>query len=226
MLFRSTGEISVVSDAQPKDLRRARDWIAAHSIVYKLLQQNSAMRKLASAIIPGNRISPVPMDMSMRDPEEYPWLKAAWRKHEANLLEFKAYADSLGASLIFVIIPEMQQIYGRFEPGNKTEGGYYNTRLRGLFESNGIKYLDLLPAFRKYAGEHPEDRLFWEKDRHTSLSGNKVIAREICEYLKKALPRSDRQPAERQSVRYEREDQDQQNAREDNAPHPERVGVI
>lgn len=174
-----TGELAAVADSRPRDVRSVRTWLDEHSIIYKLLKRNAAARKLASLAFPGARISPVPADISMRDPKEFPWLEKAWKKHEDGLLEFKSYADSIGARLLFVIIPQMQQVYGPFPPGVNDGRGYYNLRLSALFESRGIEYLDLLPAFRAHAERNPGARLYWKEDHHINPAGNRLAAEEI-----------------------------------------------
>ena len=166
-----TGEIAVVRRAVKKDLRTVRTFLDDHSGIYRLLKRNAAIRKMA-AMITGLKIPPVSAGMAMRDPEDFPWLKKAWARHEKNLLGFKTYAESIDARLLIVIIPEMHQV--RAGDGE----GYYNTRLREFFGRNGMEYLDLLPAFRQ-----ADAPLYWSKDHHTNVAGNELIANEVYKYL-------------------------------------------
>jgi hypothetical protein len=131
----------------------------------------------------------------MQSPEKYPWLKEAWDTHLSDIKEFADYAKSIKAGLLFVVIPDKEQVYDFLRSKNSDiDYELPNGILKDFFVKNNIQYLDLLPAFKMFADQNPrkhldsENDLYYRNDGHWSIKGNRLAGLLISEYiLKNAL---------------------------------------
>jgi len=118
-----------------------------------------------------------------------PWVAQKWVKHEKNLTAFKELAAAQGAELLVVLIPTNTQVYPFLTGGRQIDLERPNRILGGFLQKEQIRYLDLLPSFRKYADETPRKRLdskkdlYWRSNSHFSIKGERLagllVSREI-----------------------------------------------
>jgi hypothetical protein len=88
-----------------------------------------------------------------------------------------------------VLIPTNTQVYPFLTGGRQIDLERPNRILGGFLQKEQIRYLDLLPSFRKYADETPRKRLdskkdlYWRSNSHFSIKGERLagllVSREI-----------------------------------------------
>ena len=120
-----------------------------------------------------------------------PWVAQEWVKHEKNLTAFKELAAAQGAELLVVLIPTNTQVYPFLSGGRQIDLERPNRILSDFLQREQIRYLDLLPSFRKYADETPRKRLnskkdlYWRSNSHFSIKGERLagllVSREILQ---------------------------------------------
>jgi len=116
----------------------------------------------------------------------------AWVKHEENLKAFQELAAAQGAELLVVLIPTNTQVYPFLTGGRQIDLERPDRILGEFFRREQIRYLDLLPLFRKYADQTPrrylssEKDLYWRANSHWSIKGEHLagllVSREILEH--------------------------------------------
>ncbi|MDI6801168.1 MAG: hypothetical protein QMD01_03790 [Thermodesulfovibrionales bacterium] len=126
----------------------------------------------------------------MQSPEKYPWLKEAWDTHLSDIKEFADYAKSIKARLLFVVIPDKEQVYDFLKSKNPDiDYELPNKILKDFFVKNGIEYLDLMPYFKKIADQSPrkylnsENDLYYRNDGHWNIKGNHMAGLLISKYI-------------------------------------------
>ncbi|MGB9294480.1 MAG: hypothetical protein WCB64_14310, partial [Desulfobaccales bacterium] len=96
-----------------------------------------------------------------------------------------------GAQLLIVIIPTKEQVYP-FLFDWKSAGldrERPNKKLTTFFNRTGIKYIDLLPLFGKYADQRPRKflspskDLYWRYDGHWNIKGNDLAGLLVAKYI-------------------------------------------
>lgn len=138
-----------------------------------------------------------PSQFSYTDPLNFmafsdtPQVQAAWAKHQENLKAFKELAAAQGAELLIVLIPANIQVYPFFTGSRKIDLERPQRILGDFFRREGIRCLDLLPWFRKYADQSPrrhlssQKDLYWRANSHWSIKGERLasllVARAILE---------------------------------------------
>jgi hypothetical protein len=110
--------------------------------------------------------------------------EAVFKRVESLLAAMHRLADANGIPIYFMVIPENAQMsadayrgVGDIEKPQK--------QLAAFFESDGIKYLDLLPALREKAAGRP---LYFPHDGHWNALGNELAAGQLAEFLSKRWP--------------------------------------
>ncbi len=98
-----------------------------------------------------------------------------YERNREGLYAFKAYADSIGSDLVFVLVPPLSNI------GNVA----YFESLKNMLEGEGIDYVDLSGPFAEYKGA--TEPLYWYDDMHLSIAGNALAAHEIVAHLQAGL---------------------------------------
>lgn len=166
-------------------IQHVKAWLAANSMVYRLLKQVGIFRAL------GKKAGIVFGDFYVYafPPEKFPWLTNAWSAHLGNLKETKGFADSIGAKLLVVLIPNREQVYEFLRPNIKdADWGLANRKLKDFLEKEGINFLDLTASFVKYADHTPRkflnsNDLYWKYDGHWNIKGYKLAGLLVGKYI-------------------------------------------
>lgn len=101
------------------------------------------------------------------------------------LLSFKKLADENKKDHLVLILPSAGQIYSKGDDNFYVEK--INEVLKDYFQSQKIKYVDLLPEFKNYYKLKPKTPLYLPIDGHPSKNGHLVISERVVDYLKKLL---------------------------------------
>jgi hypothetical protein len=170
---------------------RLKRWLRFHSILYNMIAEIRALRRITGrllAVEESNNDKDIPLFYQI---EKYEWLKEAWNKHLDNLNEIKKISNKIGAKLLIVLIPPVEQTYGFLRAAyvKKYDLDILNKKLKTFFDANGIDYLDLTPYFKEYANKitrnHPEKNLYLQYDNHLNRTGNKFTALLIVNHILK-----------------------------------------
>jgi hypothetical protein len=120
---------------------------------------------------------------------EEPRVQAIWTKHLENLKAFKELAAAQGSELLVVLIPTNIQVYPCLTGGHKIDLERPNRILDDFLQKEQIKYLDLLPLFRKYADQTPrkllssDKDLYWRYNSHWSRKGEHLAGLLVSRYI-------------------------------------------
>jgi hypothetical protein len=160
---------------------RAKDLLAAHSILYDLLRNSEALRQVASRLGFAEPPPPLAEIEAYQAVAEFPWLEQAWEEHLENLRQLNSAVEALGATMLVVIFPEARQVYDSLRPqGGNLQWEYPNQRLTEFFQREQIAFVDLLPEFRRYAHRigssmaNADESLYWAHDGHPNVRGNRL----------------------------------------------------
>ncbi len=146
-------------------------FLGQHLISFNLI--NDALTQ----IFPPKASYADPLHFLAFSPAQEPWIEQAWAKHKGNLRAFKELAQATGAELLVVLIPANTQVYPFLTGGRQIDLERPNRILGEFFKQEGIRCLDLLPLFRKYADQNPrpflssDKDLYWRDNSHFSIKG-------------------------------------------------------
>jgi lysophospholipase L1-like esterase len=103
-----------------------------------------------------------------------------WRRMQQALLEMKQLTAERGIELVVMVIPAMARFSEATYPIRE-----YHDAVAGFCRANGIKVLDLLPAF--WGGDGTQ---YWisATDGHPNAQGQRIIAEALAGYLAPLLP--------------------------------------
>lgn len=129
-----------------------------------------------------------PLVLSIFEPEPTPLERRAWDVTLAAIRKMQQLSQAHGARFVLMVIPFALQV-GQ-EAGrdlNLPEVMRTSRRPQHVLETfareNGIRYLDLLPAFLR--AHRQGAQLFFRRDTHLAPSGHQVIADALTEFLAK-----------------------------------------
>ncbi len=106
------------------------------------------------------------------------WVDEAWDQMAPVFHELQRLAAARGFELVLVGFPVVGQV--RWPPSPALD--YPQSRLKEVGRSLGVRVLDLLPALRRAAHQHPDQPLFLDHC-HPTAFGSLVIARELAALL-------------------------------------------
>lgn len=125
--------------------------------------------------------------MRLFSKDSFPWQQ--WERIQTTLMEVKNTCLSLNIPLLFVIIPEenqvnstlLEEVIERLGKSSKDfDMDFPQTILTEYLAKNDIEYLDLLSVFNRI-GE--EKTLYLLQDTHWNVEGNRLAAETILQYL-------------------------------------------
>ena len=90
------------------------------------------------------------------------------------LLEFKRIASERHASLVFMFIPDIAQLYHH-------EAQYINGILAEMTQELGIPFVDMTPTFE--SSQDPATYYLWPKDAHTNAYGHLEMAKSLLKLI-------------------------------------------
>jgi hypothetical protein len=101
-----------------------------------------------------------------QEKREVPWSA----EHEQALVAMQAWADSLGAGLLLVLVPPKDLSFDHYE------------RVRAFLSERQIAFVDLRPGFLA-AHEEPIEAFYWPDDGHWNGAGNRLAAELVADHL-------------------------------------------
>ena len=113
-------------------------------------------------------------------------IRKGWEWTRQDLLEARDAARNAGAEFVVVIIPFREQVYwdllkDKLPEWDKANPDGPGDLVRTFCKDNGIRVLDLAPAFRERA--RPGRQLYFYGDGHWNPEGNQFAAETIAEFL-------------------------------------------
>jgi len=165
-------------------LIKIKNFIKRESIIGKLII--SAVKDKIMGPSENNIYKNVPISFL-----DFPWIENAWENNFKNIKSIQSLAEQNGAQLLIVIIPTKEQVYP-FLFDWKSAGldrERPNKKLTTFFNRTGIKYIDLLPLFEKYADQRPRKflspskDLYWRYDGHWNIKGNDLAGLLVAKYI-------------------------------------------
>jgi hypothetical protein len=114
--------------------------------------------------------------------------KDAWDITEELLLRFRDAVEKDGAKFVLVNVAGRKldmKIQEGIEASPFCDQTYINTRLEAFSKANGIRFLSLIPYFKKYAAEYrlQYTDFFPPCDTHWNPLGHKVATEVVANYL-------------------------------------------
>jgi hypothetical protein len=191
-----------------RPIQRIKCWLERNSVLY-----NTTKRPVGNALLKIPFLKELSIKTGVvvyveyehlvfKTPEEFPWLERAWEEHLGNLEDMEKLAREYGAELLVVLIPTKEQVYDFLKAQIRGDTELPNRIVGGFLEEKNIDHLDLTPLFREYADQRPEGRLdneddlYWYRDFHLNLKGNRLagllVARHVLKEGMLDLPRRDR----------------------------------
>lgn len=106
-----------------------------------------------------------------------------------QLTRMQRTADKHGAELLVILIPDRMQVYPDFRLPEYADFDIDrpNRELASFLNAAGIRFVDLLPPFRRYAAEHPDAPLYGAIDSHFNDHGHAEMAKEVARYVRNEL---------------------------------------
>lgn len=156
-------------------------FLGQHFILVNLVN-NASIR-----LFPPKRSYTNPLDFIAFSEE--PWIAQVLTEHQENLKAFKELAASQGAELLLVLIPTNTQVYPFLTAGRQIDLERPNRILGDFLRKEQIRYLDLLPTFRKYADQTPrqylssEQDLYWRFNSHWSRKGESLASLLVSRHI-------------------------------------------
>jgi hypothetical protein len=183
------GGIELRPGAAPPPERLPALWpILRRSVTYNLFENfllwNEA-RAQEQAQIGKNRPTYLP-----DPPDEW---QEAWWVTEQLLAKVQASVRASGADLVVVAAPSYYQVndeawqmlVGQTRDRDRYEQDAPNRHLAEIAQRQGLRYLDLLPAIRQAQADG--GHLYYPADGHWTAEGHAFAARQIADYLGKAM---------------------------------------
>ncbi|MCA9399584.1 MAG: SGNH/GDSL hydrolase family protein, partial [Candidatus Omnitrophica bacterium] len=113
-----------------------------------------------------------------------------WKQTKYFISSLKNLVENDGAQFMMFYIPIEAQLdletygqNGRMFFGETKQGTYINERLKEFAEAENILFLDLLEPFNARANEE----LYLNWDGHLTVSGHRVLAEELADFMDKEL---------------------------------------
>jgi hypothetical protein len=173
------------------EIPNLKKWLTEHSCLYNLTRERmrSLLLKLPSLrkyCVTKKIIVPY---TSIVEFYYNPDINAQLTRNCEDLKTLKNLAYKNNAEFLVVIIPLREQVYPFLYNWNGIDYQEPNRLLHKIFEKERIRYIDLLPLFKKYANQKPRTKLdpkndlFWQYDRHWNVKGNHLASLLVSEYI-------------------------------------------
>jgi|GEM_PF-3338677 len=121
------------------------------------------------------------------DSTVYPSVAYGWEQNIAHYEAGYAFAQSLGAEILIVLIPTKEEAY-RAKLPDAYDADYWamvgesRTRLLDVCEENGWHCVDMLPIFVSAIADG--QTVYWGYDFHLDVSGNALVAQAVDAYIR------------------------------------------
>jgi len=156
-------------------IQRVKCFLFQNSVIYNLSKEKvKALIDLAS---PGNNIFIAKKEKQFiekgfeNNPLELPDF------HKNALEDFIDLSTKKNIPLLFVLIPGVDDIDGDYTRPD------WNTLVQNFFEENDILVFDLQPYFIKVLELNSDLQLYWPKDGHWNIEGNRLAGLLVSKYL-------------------------------------------
>jgi hypothetical protein len=184
MVWRDFGRAEARS-ATKDPLSRLRSFLQSESYLYNLLRYSRNLYRgwrsgepKPLQLADGGRLQLRPSNLESNTVNDRPG-NPVFDLVLGALERMQAIAQQNGTCMIVVFQPSKEEVYLPLLDGTAPDAG---APLRPALDADGIRYLDLLPAFRARAEAGAQ--LFFETDGHPNRQGYQLIADEIGAYLK------------------------------------------
>ncbi len=167
----------------------------------RAVQLDLERRRAAGAAVPHAALAardPWLLEFAKVHLRQYPPETARGVEETLRCLDrFQDYCRRRNADFVLLVIPrsiqispeelaEWQAVFQISDP----DLDHPQKILNDWAQRRGARILDLLPAFRRYAAEHPGQKLYYYPDAHFSPAGHKLTAELLSDYLaKQGLPK-------------------------------------
>lgn len=116
---------------------------------------------------------------------QVPYPPVAEEARDASLRcldEIRVLTEKLGARLLVVTVPYLEQVYVREPRGPGYDISYPQRFVEEWAAERGVGYLDLLPALRRHVAEK-RDELFVRAEIHFNDAGHALVGQLVYEWL-------------------------------------------
>lgn len=183
-----------IKKQEPLELENWSNFKVYKFLEYKFIQ----LGIIANPFLPSTSVEvkdcpwPVhPEFLSKNFPNNSETGKLQWETTKSTFLEIKKWVDQKDMDMIVLIIPDKIQVDDKiwqflaancenFKKQEEFNRFRANKLLANFFSGFGIRYIDLLPVFRK---QKDIDRLYFRKDPHLTKHGHRIAAETIYHYL-------------------------------------------
>jgi len=115
-----------------------------------------------------------------------------WNDLFDSVLGVKKYADQHGAEFLLSTYPWGHQVNdsewsgrNRFVRPGSTPSDASRERILSFAQANGLRLVDMFPAFRRYDGDEP---LYYSFDMHWTPAGHRIAAAELEAAIDRIVP--------------------------------------
>ncbi len=162
--------------------------LGLNSVLYSMVSQSFG-KKIKSALQPYKDhlgflspifpwlVPPKPTEVEKEIAVQQTNTDLVWKFHESNVLAMKKLADSYGAKLMFIVIPDDESVYA-----TSTKPEWITQRMVTFLKANNIHHIDLWRDF--HDRNHGKERtFFWPLNGHINVEGNQLTGLLVTKYV-------------------------------------------